>query len=248
MVKQSIEKMSRKEHVCGGTYCDVCKDFFAEGHKCYMMPEDVEYTEEMSVEEKIIREVENASKFIFFDFECMQDNLVQCEMGNTPDIYGTCTKCLKSNCGNYEHKPNLCIAQKVCTLCMDANNLCDTCGVREHVFQGDNTVDTFCQWLFSEENYDTTILCHNFQGYDSYPILQYLYKQGVLPTVVPNGAKAMSLTVPACKIKMLDSLNFLPMALAKLPSIFGFKRIEEGIFPAFIQQTRKSIDCTERTA
>ncbi len=75
-------------------------------------------------------------------------------------------------------------------------------------------------------------MCHNFQGYDSYPILQYLYKNGILPSVVPNGAKIMALTVPACKIRMIDSLNFLPMALSKLPAMFGFDESLERLFPS----------------
>ena len=29
----------RKKHKCGEAYCKVCRDFFPEGHKCYMQPE-----------------------------------------------------------------------------------------------------------------------------------------------------------------------------------------------------------------
>lgn len=32
-------------------------------------------------------------------------------------------------------------------------------------------------------------------------------------------------------IKMLDSVNFLPMKLAKLPEAFGFKELKKGFFP-----------------
>ncbi len=91
---------------------------------------------------------------------------------------------------------------------------CENCGTNEMIFRGDDTVTEFCMWLFSECNYNSTAICHNFQGYDSYPILRYLYQNGILPTVVPNGARIMSLTVPGCKIKMIDSLNFVPMALS----------------------------------
>lgn len=41
----------------------------------------------------------------------------------------------------------------------------------------------------------------------------------------------MCLTVPSCKIKMIDSINFLPMALAKLPPMFGFDELKKGNFP-----------------
>ncbi len=41
----------------------------------------------------------------------------------------------------------------------------------------------------------------------------------------------MCLTVPFCKIKMIDSINFLPQALAKLPEMFGFDELKKGYFP-----------------
>ncbi|XP_052806406.1 uncharacterized protein LOC128235642 [Mya arenaria] len=227
---KTVNRRIDKAHKCGQTYCHTCKDFFPDLHQCYMMPEEND-SEPMSIDEELIDEVENAKTFIFFDFECTQDDLVQCDMGYTPDVFGKCLHCVKSSCGSYEHKPNLCVAQKVCTLCMNTEESCESCGQRERVFRGEQTVFDFCQWLFSEENYNTTVLCHNFQGYDSYPIVQYLYKCGILPTIVPNGAKIMSLTVDSCKLKMIDSINFLPMALAKLPSMFGIEELKKGYFP-----------------
>jgi len=221
---KTVNKAIDKYHQCGQTYCNTCKDFYPEGHQCFMMPEE---EEETRVQDESLEE---GKTFIFFDFECTQEDLVQCDKGYVPDIYGTCIHCIKSSCGSYEHRPNLCVVQKVCTLCMNDDD-CEMCGERERVFKGDNTLDEFCQWLFSEENYQSTVLCHNFQGYDSYPVLQYLYRHGILPTIVPNGAKVMSLQVPACKIKMIDSINFLPMALAKLPSMFGFEELKKGYFP-----------------
>ena len=114
---------------------------------------------------------------------------------------------------------------------MDEDKACEECGKREYIFDGNDTADQFCEWLFSDKNNGATVLCHNFQGYDSYPVLQYLYKNGVVPSIVPNGAKIMSLTVPMCNIKMIDSINFLPMALAKLPCMFGLKELKKGYFP-----------------
>lgn len=95
--------------------------------------------------------------------------------------------------------------------------------------------------VFSEDNYQTTVLCHNSQGYDSYPILQYLYKNAVVPTIILNGVEVMCLTAPACKIKMIDAMNFLPMALAKLPQIFGFEELKKGYFPHLFN--RKENQC-----
>ena len=226
---KTVNKKMDKNHVCGQMYCNLCKGFFPETHKCYMIiPETKELEEEpMSIEE----EFETAKTFIFFDFECTQDDFIECNMKYHPDVFGKCQNCLKCDCGVYEHKPNLCVAQKVCTICMYTETECENCGQREFIFRGENTLNDFCHWLFSEENFNTTVLCHNFQGYDSYPIVQYLYKNAIVPKIIPNGAKIMSLTVQSCKIKMIDSINFLPMALAKLPKMFELKELRKGHFP-----------------
>ena len=229
--EKTVNKKLDENHKCGQIHCSVCQDFFEENHRCYMMPEEPDFEQPMSTEEVLIDEVENAQTFIFFDFECTQQDLIRCDTGYTPDVFGKCQNCSKPSCGSYEHTPNLCVAHKVCTSCMDKIEECEDCGPREHVFNGESTLNDFCEWLFSEANYDSTVLCHNFQGYDSYPILQYLYQHAIIPTIVPNGAKIMSLTVRSCKIKMIDSINFLPQALAKLPEMFGFSELKKGYFP-----------------
>ena len=122
-----------KNHVCIQVYCKTCEAFYPKGHKCYMKPEEPCYPS-MSIEEELIDEEENSMTFICFYLECTQDDLVQCETGYTPDVFGKCQNCLKSSCGSYEHRPNLCVAQKVCTVCMDQNDECDMCGQKEYVF------------------------------------------------------------------------------------------------------------------
>ena len=41
----------------------------------------------------------------------------------------------------------------------------------------------------------------------------------------------MSIKVPACKIRFIDSLNFIPMALADIPKEFGETELVKGFFP-----------------
>jgi hypothetical protein len=108
---------------------------------------------------------------------------------------------------------------------------CSNCGLNERVFSGRNTMDMFCKWLFSGENNGATIICHNFKGYDSYPVLKYLHDNAILPEVITNGSKYMSIKVPVCKIRFIDSLNFIPMALAEMPKAFGETEIAKGYFP-----------------
>ncbi|WAR28316.1 hypothetical protein MAR_014020, partial [Mya arenaria] len=140
-------------------------------------------------------------------------------------VNGKCGNCNKANCGSFEHQPNLCVVQRVCTQCLDK---CDHCGKNELVFKGEQTTQQFCQWLFSEENVGATVICHNFKGYDSYPILQYLHDNAILPEVITNGTKFMSIKVPVCKICFIDSINFIPMALAYMPKAFGTSELAKG--------------------
>jgi hypothetical protein len=62
---------------------------------------------------------------------------------------------------------------------VDKDSICQTCGKNELVFAGPNTTEHFCQWLFSGENEGATVISHNFKGYDSLPILGYLYQNGI---------------------------------------------------------------------
>jgi hypothetical protein len=59
------------------------------------------------------------------------------------------------------------------------DSICQACGKNELVFAEPNTTEHFCQWLFSGENEGATVIVHNFKGYDSLPILEYLYQNGV---------------------------------------------------------------------
>ena len=58
-------------------------------------------------------------------------------------------------------------------------------------------------------------MAHNFQGYDSYFILQYLREDGVKYDVIMRGAKVLTLSLDMFKIKFIDSLSFIPMKLAE---------------------------------
>lgn len=156
---------------------------------------------------------------------------MECTDGYQPQTdNSSCINCGKSNCGVYEHKPNLCIVHKVCLECLSRDvtpqSECDVCGKNELIFKGMNTTNNFCKRLFSGENNGATTLCHNFKGYDSFPILKYLYQNGVLPKIVPSGATCMFIEVPSCNIRMIDSLIFLPITLSKLPKMFGIKELQ----------------------
>ena len=60
--------------------------------------------------------------------------------------------------------------------------------------------------------------------------MQYLHKNSIRSDVILNGLKIMALKVKGIRIK--DTLNYLPMGLAKLPKAFGFEaKNAKGFFP-----------------
>ena len=113
------------------------------------------------------------------------------------------------------------------------------------VFRGKNTVRDFCRWLFTPEHDKCIVIAHNFQGYDSYPILNQLNQEAIPYDVIYNGAKCMTLTTTkrnqrrkqfAIEIKIIDSLNFIPMALARFPKTFGQDELCKGYFPHYFNK------------
>ena len=115
------------------------------------------------------------------------------------------------------HEPNLCVVHDE---------------VKEvGLFRGKDTVKEFCEWLLTEEHRGCIVVAHNFQGYDGYFIQNYLNKNAIKYEVILRGAKILSMTIPMFNIKFIDSLNFIPMSLAKFPKTFGETELCKGHFP-----------------
>ena len=112
------------------------------------------------------------------------------------------------------------------------------------VFRGKNAVRGFCEWLFTAEHHKCIVMAHNFQGYDSYPIMKFLNQEAIPYDVIHNGAKCVTLTTKTkekrklfqIEIKFIDSLNFIPMALARFPKTFGQDELCKGYFPHFFNK------------
>lgn len=168
--------MHKKPHTCGESYFKRCRDFYEPGHTCYMIParspEPVSLANKASISEVDVDTDDKERKnplYIFFYFECTQENIYQCEDGCLSDVKTRkCKNCKKSICGALEHTPHLCIAHKVCSTCinMDINSssLCINCGKSEHFLSDESTTDDFCKWLFSEENYGATVNLSQLQS------------------------------------------------------------------------------------
>ena len=99
------------------------------------------------------------------------------------------------------------------------------------LFQGEDTVKKFCEWLLTPQHQDCIVVAHNFQGYDGYFITKYLIENAIHYEIIYRGAKSLSMTIPMFNIKFIDSLNFIPMSLAKFPKTFGQDELCKGYFP-----------------
>lgn len=157
--------------------------------------------------------------YIFYDLECTQEE-------NLP---GT-TK--------FVHKPNLCILHKLCNLCKNeptSENVCGNCGVRETIieFMEDNCVITqFLKFVTSlpEKFNRIVLLAHNMGAYDGHFVLKKIIDNANSwkPKVLMNGNKII--VIESSRYRFLDSLNFLPTSLSKLPKMFDIP-VQKGYYP-----------------
>ena len=148
-------KQLPEKHRCRLIKCWICGKFVQlEGHRCFIQPGTKKRKPSHEVEE--VEEVPKNGYDVsaFFDTECRQGER---EPEDEPveeslrELLFFDFECRQEN-GN--HELNLCIVQ---------NEAGD-----EWIFQGDNTRNEFCEWLFTTEHANCTVMAHNFQGYDSY--------------------------------------------------------------------------------
>ena len=213
-----------QKHECGEIKCLVCNEYYLDdNHKCYMR---AQYSER------------DISKFIFYDFECHQKNEIH--VPNYVVAMTICNECEKepisedavcNNCGTR------------CFLCNKFNEKeneyehypCSGCGKRQISFQGDETKQKFCEWLFSEYHRDFTVIAHNSKAYDSYFIYNYMLQNSIIPDpIIFSGSKIMYMKVGRhLNMRIIDSLNFLPMPLSHFPKCFELNELKKGYFPHY---------------
>ena len=120
---------------------------------------------------------------------------------------------------------------------------------RKVIFKGNDCVSKFSTYIHASENEGCTFVAHNFKGYDGAFILNEFASVGVPVDTILNGNKIMSITSKhklkknakgerkLSKFRFIDSLNFLPMALAKFPDTFGLIERKKGFFPYLFNTT-----------
>ena len=91
------------------------------------------------------------------------------------------------------HKPNHVEAD---VLQVDKNNnTYEDCLANTFRHNGYDAVEKFCDWLFTKENENSTVVAHNRAGYDGRFILQWCLNKGLHPsTYIRQGSRIMYMT------------------------------------------------------
>ena len=119
---------------------------------------------------------------------------MKCQPSRKCTTCSKCQVCKTSWCGKPTNKPNFVVAHTVCPTCIDrpvtSKSMCQdcgtrcsrcedqnapcqrtTCGLREVIFEGQDTSHTFGKWLFCSQHKYFKTVCHNMKGYDGYFLL-----------------------------------------------------------------------------
>lgn len=259
--KKTVNTFQRPidRHKCGEWNCQSCECWVVGEHKCHIRikgnkpkePKLIFYDFETRQDDR------NQCKAGYLP----RPSCDKCTVEKQCQACMKCQNCNDSACGKMYHIPNFVVAQTACTNCIDEpvtrQSMCqlcgsrcskcnaieedefacdpcaNTCGFREVVFQGENTLQDFGKWLFSPQHKGSTCIAHNARAFDNYPLIQYLVSQSIHPDhIIYQGSKVMSFTVGrGLNMTMLDSLNFLPMKLAALGNAFGLTEAKKGYFP-----------------
>lgn len=110
---------------------------------------------------------------------------------------------------------------------LDESKRCVNCK-EKHFFY--NLTD-YANWAFSQKH--TIHIAHNLKGYDgpllTAHILDNRLPSEALPKIISTGLKLI--TINWRTIKIIDSLSFIPMALASFAKTFDIKEFKKGFFP-----------------
>ena len=99
------------------------------------------------------------------------------------------------------------------------SSMCRSCRGFGCVLEGEGIVCSECKRLFKSQR------CYD------YFIKDFLIQNAIHYEIIYRGAKSLSMTVPLFNIKFIDSINFIPMSLAKFPKTFGQDELCKGYFP-----------------
>lgn len=99
-------------------------------------------------------------------------------------------------------------------------------------FEGKTCTHDFVQFFTTGKFAGYTFIAHNAGRYDSYFVVKELIKEKLQVKMITQGGRLLCVTLDDLKMRFIDSLNFIPMKLSKLPQAMGFSG-SKGHFPHF---------------
>ena len=221
-------KEIKKGHKCGYAECPSCKQYFnLYTHQCYLQVIEDKQQKQRRSKRKRKRGAAAGLATLRANDSAMD------EEDDPPDppplfIYFD----IEARQDQGEHVANLLCAER------EDNDQCE-------VFEGDTCLEEFLDWLRAQtQTNDPNVqrqviaVAHNFQGYDSYFVLDELYKQCICPRQIVNGAKILSTGNRSHQVYRLHVLS--------TNIIVGFHRgvwtrgTQKRVFPPLFQHLRTS--------
>ena len=216
------------EHCCGHRLCQICKEQVTGIHYCY-------------IRQKKPKAI--SAKYMFADFET--DPTTETHKPNLVIAHWQCEYC---ETASYRENSRCAYCGSPCADCAadigrhrrgsEKRNVCmrnAKCGQRGVDFFGDDVALEFCAFFFDKGFEGYTLIFHNGQAYDCYFLMEYILKTLTKsPGIICRGSKVVA--IQAGNFRVIDSLNFLTMPLAQMPSVFGLEGIRKGTFPVFFNK------------
>ena len=107
----------------------------------------------------------------------------------------------------------------------------DDCLIEKFGINGYDCATKFCDWLFTNENRNSTVIAHNGAGYDNKFILQYCLNKGLVPSsFIRQGSRITYMNFNRFSIRFIDSLHFFSQPLKCLPKTYNIDTLK-GYFP-----------------
>ena len=217
----SYKRRKPEDHMCGEKMCWNCEEFVDPNtHRCYMKPIVIEENEDQEQQEQQKKKKKTRRKRRRVSDEMINDEVeedVEEEEGQEYLFFD-----IETRQDDGRHVANLLIVQ-------------DETGF-ETVFKGDDCIEEFTSWLLDGTHQGAIAIAHNLRSFDGILLCEQFYKKLLLPKLILNGAKIMSMELEEAEIKFRDSLNFLPMPLKALPKTFGLTELKKGYFPHFFNR------------
>lgn len=124
------------------------------------------------------------------------------------------------------HHPNLCIASQICHRCdrdETENPNCVNCGERTRVFEGENCVSDFIDYIEDYRKFcgnHVTCIAHNAKGFDlNFIIAELLDRKRKLHIIM--GGRKILFAVFNGTVRFIDSYSFVPFRLSEFVRCFG---------------------------